>query len=353
MYKTLLFLSILFSSPILKAQDTLNAMPDKKVIIGITEMPPFVVMENDGYSGLSMVSWEMVNEQLALDYEYRNYPNLITLLQAVEKGEVDFSINPVTVTDLRMERVGFSQPYFISHTAIAKQKEYFVWRFLKNLWSWKFFSALLLLLGVIFLFGLLVWLFERKRNPEEFGGGAKGLAQGFWWSAVTMTTVGYGDKSPRTTGGRFVGFIWMFLAIIIISGLTAGIASALTVQSIHDKINSVSDLERFHVITVGNSGPQEFLDQYNIKYTATENRQQGFELLREDPEAIFVYDQPILQYEIEKQDMENEIEVLQKNLKKDYYSYSFPKGSPWLPLINPELVKTLKTMKWRTLIRDY
>lgn len=353
MYKTLLLLCLLFSSPLLKAQDTLNAVPDKKVVIGITETPPFVVTGNGGYSGLSISSWEMVNEQLSLDYEYKNYPDLTALLQAVEEGEVDFSINPVTVTDLRMERVNFSQPYFISHTAIAKQKEHFIWRFLKNLWSWSFFSALILLLGVIFLFGLLVWLFERKQNPEEFGGGTKGLAQGFWWSAVTMTTVGYGDKSPRTTGGRFIGFIWMFLAIIIISSLTAGIASALTVQSINDKINSVSDLERFHVATVKNSGSQEFLDQYDIKYTATENRQEGFDLLHQDPEAVFIYDQPILQYEIEKQGIDNKVEVLQKTLKKDYYSYSFPKDSPWLSVINPQLVKTLKTMEWRTLIRDY
>lgn len=353
MYNALLYICLLFFSLSVTARDTLDQIPDKKVIIGLTETPPFVVTDNDSYSGLSIASWEMVNQQLSLDYEYKNYPDLTALLQAVENGEVDFSINPVTVTDLRMERVNFSQPYFISHTAIAKQREHFVWRLLKNLWSWKFLSALLLLLGVISLFGLLVWLFERKRNPEEFGGGAKGLAQGFWWSAVTMTTVGYGDKSPRTAGGRFVGFIWMFLAIIIISSLTAGIASALTVQSINDRISSVSDLERFHVVTVRNSGSQEFLDQYDIRYTATDNRQQGFDVLQKDPEAVFIYDLPILQHEIEKQGIGDDVEVLQTTLKKDYYSYSFPKDSPWLSIINPELVKTLKTMEWRTLIRDY
>ncbi|MGO2102628.1 MAG: ion channel [Psychroflexus halocasei] len=44
-----------------------------------------------------------------------------------------------------------------------------------------------------------------------------------------MTTVGYGDKSPLSLGGRIVGLIWMFMAVIILSSLTAGIASALTV----------------------------------------------------------------------------------------------------------------------------
>ena len=38
----------------------------------------------------------------------------------------------------------------------------------------------------------------------------------FWWAAVTMTTVGYGDKTPVTTGGRIVGLVWMFTSVIVI-----------------------------------------------------------------------------------------------------------------------------------------
>ena len=47
-----------------------------------------------------------------------------------------------------------------------------------------------------------------------------------WWSIVTMTTVGYGDISPETTGGRIVGFIVMLMGIGFLGLLTATIASA-------------------------------------------------------------------------------------------------------------------------------
>ena len=30
------------------------------------------------------------------------------------------------------------------------------------------------------------------------------VADGLWWSAVTMTTVGYGDKVPRSRIGKFL-----------------------------------------------------------------------------------------------------------------------------------------------------
>lgn len=168
-----------------------------------------------------------------------------------------------------------------------------------------------------------------------------------------MTTVGYGDKSPRTFGGRFIGLIWMFLAIIMISSLTAGIASSLTVQNMQDEINSIEDLGRFEVATVQSSSSLELLDQYNVEAKKVINAEEGLDLLLNKQTKLFVYDQPILNYLIEQSDLEDELEVLPKTLKKDYFSYSFPKNSPLVKEIDPYLVGTLKTMEWNNLIKDY
>ena len=168
-----------------------------------------------------------------------------------------------------------------------------------------------------------------------------------------MTTVGYGDKSPRTFGGRLIGLIWMFMAIIMISSLTAGIASSLTVQNMQDEINSIEDLGRFQVATVESSSSLELLDQYNVKSQKVLNAEEGMALLLSKRTDLFVYDQPILNYLIEQRELQDELEVLPKTLKKDYFSYSFPKGSPLVKEIDPLLVGTLKTMEWNNLIKDY
>ena len=348
-------LLFLFVGQILQSQNIQDSLQpqNKKMIIGITETPPFIEKHAQGYSGLSIASWKMVNEQLQYDYEFKVYKNLGNLLDGIANGEVDFSINPVTVTDNRMKRMEFSQPYFISHTSIAKRKESQVLKQLANLFSWEFFSVIALLLLVISIFGILVWLFERKKNSEEFGGNLRGIMQGFWWSAVTMTTVGYGDKSPRTTGGRVIGLIWMFMAVIIISSFTAGIASSLTVKSINEDITNIQDLERFEVTTVRSSSSQELLNLYNIDIELVNNGVEGLQALNAEKTKLFVYDEPILRYEIEKLDLTDELEILEQSLKKDYYSYAFPKDSDLIKIIDPVLVRTLKTMEWAALVKNY
>lgn len=342
---TLLFVALGYFS---FAQNDSLQESDKTYIIGVTETPPFIEKTAKDFKGLGVSSWELLNEDLQWDYEYKAYPNLGDLIDAVESGEVDFSINPITVTDNRMHKLDFSQPYFISNTAIAQKSESAVWSVLKNLWSWKFISALLGLLAIVFIFGFLVWFFERKKNPEEFGG-RRGLFDGFWWSAVTMTTVGYGDKSPQSLGGRIVGLIWMFMAVVILSSLTAGIASALTVQSINDEITSINDLSRFNVATVDDSSAQELLDLYGINYKIVENGEEGIEKLGAGEYQLFVYDKPILQYEVSQQDLSDDLTVLENSLKKDYFSYSFPIDSPLIKIINPKLISVLKSMEWNRL----
>jgi len=46
-----------------------------------------------------------------------------------------------------------------------------------------------------------------------------------WWSYVTITTVGYGDKFPITTGGRIIGALLMTCGVGLFGTFTAFISS--------------------------------------------------------------------------------------------------------------------------------
>jgi voltage-gated potassium channel len=55
-----------------------------------------------------------------------------------------------------------------------------------------------------------------------------------WWTLVTMTTVGYGDFVPVTSGGRIVAVVLMFLGIGLFGVLTSYVASSFAAP-IHER----------------------------------------------------------------------------------------------------------------------
>jgi voltage-gated potassium channel len=57
------------------------------------------------------------------------------------------------------------------------------------------------------------------------------LADSFWWAMVTTTTVGYGDISPASPGGRLVGVLLMLVGVGFLGLFTATVASVFVENS--------------------------------------------------------------------------------------------------------------------------
>jgi len=81
--------------------------------------------------------------------------------------------------------------------------------------------------AVIFLFifaagTISFFLLEHGSNGE-----VNNFGDALWYVIVTITTVGYGDVSPDTVGGRIVGAIIMIAGVFFMSLLTASLASIM------------------------------------------------------------------------------------------------------------------------------
>ena len=97
---------------------------------------------------------------------------------------------------------------------------------------------LIICLLMAFISGFIVWITEMRANQQEFPRPFHvGLFQGFWWSFISMTTVGYGDKSPKTYPGRIFAVFWILIGITMFSVFTA----TLTAEIIN--VRSPSDID--------------------------------------------------------------------------------------------------------------
>jgi len=60
------------------------------------------------------------------------------------------------------------------------------------------------------------------------------LGDGLWWSVVTLTTVGYGDISPASTGGRVIAVLIMLLGIGLLGMLSATLAGVFVTNRMRE-----------------------------------------------------------------------------------------------------------------------
>ena len=322
--------------------------------VGIKAAPPFVVEDSDGgFSGLSVQLWEAVAQRLGIEYEYAPR-NLAGLFTGLADGALDVSVAALTVTAPRESRIDFSYPFYSTGLAIAVPAGGGrVLGTISRFFSWQFFTAMGALALLLLAVGAAIWLFERKANAEEFGGSpAQGMSSGFWWAAVTMTTVGYGDKAPRTLGGRLVGLVWMFAAVIIISSFTAAIATSLTVGSLSSGIKGVQDLRNAKVVTVGGSAAADSLRERGIAFVTRAELEDGLQDLADERVDAVVYDAPLLRYRV----MNNHpgaLQVLPAVFDRQDYAFALPQGSELREPINRAILEYLATDEWRDTLVEY
>ena len=319
--------------------------------VATRETPPFSFKNKDGvWKGISIKLWEDIANEEGYHYTLEE-ATLTELLKGMQENKFDVGVGGITITSDREKIVNFSQPFISSSMGIAYMENKSPWRqVLGNFLSFTFLKILLLLVAILLLAGFGVWLFERKKN-EEFGGKIHtGLGSAFWWSAVTMTTVGYGDKSPRTVGGRIIALLWMFTSIIILTSFTATIVSSLTVASAKEEV-TITSMKYKRVGVIPGSIANDILKKFNIEPIYFKTCEEMVKKLEKGSIDYVFYDLPILRYYGTNYGPNFKIEAL-KQYRQDYGLVT-QSNSPLLEPINIQLLRLIHTPMWRQIITHY
>ena len=180
----------------------------------------------------------------------------------------------------------------------------------------------------------------------------KGLGHGIWWAVVTMTTVGYGDKAPKTFGGRVVAIFWMFASIILISSFTAAITTTMTVGELRGKVRGFNDLYNVRTGSLGHSRSLEYLGENGISAMPFRSLQDGLQAVAENNIIAFVHDEAVLKHLV-KTEYPGQLNVLDETFNHYYIGMALSSGSPMREQLNRSLLKVMKSEEWYRLLKQY
>lgn len=204
--------------------------------------------------------------------------------------------------------------------------------------------------AVVFTGALLISFFEGDLNNQF-----EALGDGIWWAVVTMTTVGYGDKVPVSTGGRVIGIMIMFVGVALVSVFTATISSIFITR----KIKEGQGLEEIkltdHLLLCGwNYNGEQMLSTLHRNYKNASSIVM-INQLNEETVADIINHFPNLNIKYVRGDFTKEAVLLRANVKRAKSAIILPDVSAGLGARSDErtILATLSIKSLNTQVKVY
>ena len=293
--------------------------------------------------------WQKLAYNLDLNYQWRE----LTPEEAVEQleaGAIDVAL--LTATAPRSDRVDFTQTYFFATLGIATQTQQRLWNIVSAILSPQFLR-ICFWLSIIFVFiGLFVWLFEHRSNADMFRKSPiKGIWDGFWWAGVTMTTIGYGDKAPKTVAGRILAMLWMLVAMGLTASLTASITSVLVLDQGVQALR-VQQLASMQVGSIANTTVASYLKQEQVEFQPFQTPKAGLDAVDAGNIDAFVYSTAALQT-LNQEDFQQRLRIEDTGIQVSPYAFAIRQNSPLRQVLNQQILQELSEPSWQATLERY
>jgi ABC-type amino acid transport substrate-binding protein len=289
--------------------------------------PPFSMVENGVDTGFSIELVEAMADRLGWNYEINRTETFAEMLEGVRNGTVDMAAANISITAARETEMDFSQPVFESGLQIMVHAEDVrapsLWR---AMLSWDLAIAIGLAFLLLFGGGMLMWTFERRAQPYFDRPLKEAWFPSFWWALNLVVNGGFEERVPRTPIGRLFGVLLVISSLFVVSVFVAKITTAMTVEAITGKVNSVNDLYGQRVGTIEGSTASGFLQRRDIDfygYLGLEELIEAFEGRKID---AVVFDAPVLNYYVAHEG-EAHGRTIGSAFLRENYGLLFPQGS--------------------------
>lgn len=311
---------------------------DGTITISTVTRAPFSMEENNESVGFSIELWSMLAADLGLQTDFVRTESFQEMLDLVVDRQVDGAIANISITAEREGIMDFSQPIFDSGLQIMLPFDSSTGSIFNALLTRDIALAVLVAIGLLFGGGMLMWVFERRRQPFFDRDAKDALFPSFWWALNLVVNGGFEERMPISRPGRVFAVTLVFASLFLVSVFVAKITAAMTVDALQSSVESINDLDGRRVGTIAGSTAAQFLDQReiaSISYDGLNMMLQDFEDSTLD--AVF-FDGPILSYYAATRG-NGLARMVPRVFKPENYGMALPTGSPLREQINQGLLR--------------
>lgn len=318
----------------------------ERLTVGLIERPPFAMRTEDGaWTGMAVDLWRMLAEDAGIAYEYV----AVDGADALDATGVDLVL-PVYASPELSERYALSQPFYTATLGVASPVQGRVMAVVRGFASWQFARLVLGLSALLLVVGALIWLLERGRNEDQFARHpVRGLGDGFWWAGVTLTTIGYGDKAPKTLVGRTVAMLWMLVGLAVSAALTA---SVVALSGLHREVDAPEAFAEAQVGAVRDTTAALFLAHENVDLRLFEDVPAALAALDRDEVDMVAAAAPTLRHVVQETGA-FDFTIRTTQLDPHYVAMALPARSGLLPTLDTALLRRLTAESGWNVIERY
>ncbi len=272
------------------------------------------------------------------------------LLASVASGEVDVAITAVASPEDEA-RVDFVLPYHVATLGVARPANAGFGSTSKRFLSSTVYRTMALTLVLLLVVGVAEWLFERRNDDTDFDKGPTGVWHGFYWAGVTMTTIGYGDKVPKTLGGQILALVWMIAALGLTSILTTALVSALGIGE-NGPVQLPDGVRGMTVGVEAGSDAEAFLQSERVRVLAFPSVARGLDALEADSVDTFVAGAPQLQNAVNEQGRSG-LQVATTGVSPRQRAFAVAQGSALRESLSRAVLDRASGPEWQATLNRY
>ncbi|WP_136439911.1 transporter substrate-binding domain-containing protein [Pacificoceanicola onchidii] len=317
--------------------------------IATVERPPFSMQ--GGTTGFSIELMQAMADELGREVTFQEMDGFGAMLEAVETGAVDGAIANISITAAREAVMDFTLPVFESGLQIMVDggSRVPLWR---QLLTWQVAAYVLLALGVLWAIGMVMWLFERHKQPYFDRTLKEAVFPAFWWALNLLVNGGFEERQPRSAPGRVLATMMVFASLFVVSLFVAQITAAITVNRLTSNVSGLNDLDTRRVGSVNGSTASVFLDNRSVAHLGYSGLADMLDAFESGEINAVVFDGPILSYYLSER-RDTSAYLVETVFRKEDYGIALSSGSALREPLNQALLKLREDGRYAALVRKW